>query len=390
MKFQKFVFFLILLFLPTQLGRHFWPRFSYVFGQRIDYLSPTVYLTDVLIGILFLLEIKKVYSFSKKYFPAFLLFASLAVLLSLFWIYFQNQAPGLLLYNWIKFFEFLFLALWVRKNVKMGEVFLPLSLGVLGESLLAFGEFFHQRSLGFWILGERRFHIGTPGIALTDWQGRLILRPYATFPHPNVLAGYTLIVLILSLFFLWKPRGLRILTLLAGTATVIVSFSRTVWVVWVLILGFWLWSKRKGLVLPSLFFLNFKSEAVWRRLDLANTALKMFKNSPLLGVGLGNFIPKLPKLLIPQKIYFWQPVHNIFLLILAEAGMVGGWCLVYGGWFILRKLWQKKNLALFYSLVAIILTGLFDHYWLTLQQTQLLLTLIIGLSLKNADVLASN
>src|SRR5581483_7422034 len=50
---EKLLFFLSILFLPSQLGKHFWPTFSYVEGIRIDYLSPTLYLTDVLIGLLF-------------------------------------------------------------------------------------------------------------------------------------------------------------------------------------------------------------------------------------------------------------------------------------------------------------------------------------------------
>ena len=47
-------FYLLILFLPTQLGKHFWPNFSYVYGVRIDYLSPTLYFTDILIIGLFL------------------------------------------------------------------------------------------------------------------------------------------------------------------------------------------------------------------------------------------------------------------------------------------------------------------------------------------------
>lgn len=383
MKYQKHIFLLVLLFLPTQLGRHFWPSFSYVLGQRVDYLSPTIYFTDTLIAILFLSEIKKVLKFFKKNSFILLLSCFFILLLSCFWIHFQKQDPGLLLYKWVKLFEFLFFIFWVKSNIEIREVLFPLSLGVLGESLLAWLEFSSQRSLGLWILGERSFHLMTPGIALANWQGRLILRPYATFSHPNVLAGYVLIVLILNLFFEWKPSFLRVLTFIFGSVAIFISFSRTAWFVWAIILGFWFWTKRKNLTLTSLFFFSLGDEAVWRRLELTDTALKILKNSPLFGVGLGNFIPKLPEFLIPKKIYFWQPVHNIFFLVLAETGIVGLWVMGYGLWVIIKRLWQKKNLALFYSLFAIILTGLLDHYWLTLQQTQLLLALILGLSLKD-------
>jgi len=239
-KVEKFVFFFLVLFLPTQLGKHFWPEFSYVFGRRIDYLSPTIYLTDILIGILFLLNLKKNYEFLKRN----KLFACLIVLLSFFWVYFQGQQPGLLLYKWLKLFEFLFLIYWIRNKVDLKTVILPLNLSVLWTSLLAWAQFFKQRSLGFWLLGERSFHMATPGIALGNWQGRLFLRPYAVFPHPNVLAGYFLVVFILNLFLYCQLKKLRWLVLFISTATIIICFSRTVWIAWLLIMVLWL-IKRK-------------------------------------------------------------------------------------------------------------------------------------------------
>jgi hypothetical protein len=44
---------LIIFFSATQLGYHFWPLSSLVYGIRIDYLSPTLYFLDCLI-IMFL------------------------------------------------------------------------------------------------------------------------------------------------------------------------------------------------------------------------------------------------------------------------------------------------------------------------------------------------
>ena len=44
---------LIIFFSATQLGFHFWPLTSLVYGIRIDYLSPTIYFLDILV-ILFL------------------------------------------------------------------------------------------------------------------------------------------------------------------------------------------------------------------------------------------------------------------------------------------------------------------------------------------------
>ena len=54
-----FLFYLLLLLLPTQLGKHFWPTFSYVLGTRVDYLSPTLYLTDIIILFITLFYLPK-------------------------------------------------------------------------------------------------------------------------------------------------------------------------------------------------------------------------------------------------------------------------------------------------------------------------------------------
>ena len=49
MRLHQKLFWLLILLLPVQLGRHFWPDFSFVLGLKIDYLSPTFYLTDLLV-----------------------------------------------------------------------------------------------------------------------------------------------------------------------------------------------------------------------------------------------------------------------------------------------------------------------------------------------------
>src|SRR5580700_6749474 len=66
-KIESFLLFFFFLLLPTQLGKHFWPDFSIVSGIRIDYLSPTIYFTDILLILLFvafLLRQKKFFSIS--------------------------------------------------------------------------------------------------------------------------------------------------------------------------------------------------------------------------------------------------------------------------------------------------------------------------------------
>ena len=48
MKINYWLIALLVLLSPSQLGIHFWPEWSLVDGIKIDFLSPTIYFTDLL------------------------------------------------------------------------------------------------------------------------------------------------------------------------------------------------------------------------------------------------------------------------------------------------------------------------------------------------------
>lgn len=399
-KLHQFFFVLLICLLPTQLGRHFWPTWAYVLGLRVDYLAPTVYLTDLLVGvilILWLIEKRPRLELKKHFF----LLATLAFLLVNSWLA-QNQ--GAAFYKLIKVAELTALGFYVAKNRPLSRVvYRWLPLGIIYSSLIALAQFFKQASLGGWLwwLGERAFTGLTPGIAKTIAEGRLLLRPYATFPHPNVLAGFVLVALILvglsrprvkANSIWWWP------TLILGIVTLVIAFSRTVWLTAAIVaVGLaakrlkkvWLLLSGGGLFLAVLYFAGRFStpEAISYRIQLTQVASGMLQTAPLVGVGLNNFVVRLPEFWPQQRIYWLQPVHNLFLLLAAETGLVG---LVIFFWFLIltyRRLLRKNWLSppntpqpLLIALGAILLLGLMDHYWLTLQQAQLLGVIVLGLS----------
>src|SRR5205823_4369410 len=128
---------------------------------------------------------------------------------------------------------------------------------------------------------------------------------------------------------------------------------------------------------------NLSEESVIQRQLLVNASWQMITEKPILGVGLGNFLPTLARIQKPLSLgLYLQPVHNIFLLIFAETGIAG---LAFFLWFLaktyshlfllIRKEKYARKLSLCFSLIlsSALLLGLFDHYFLTLQQGQLLL-----------------
>jgi O-antigen ligase len=112
----------------------------------------------------------------------------------------------------------------------------------------------------------------------------------------------------------------------------------------------------------------------------------MVKDSPWFGVGLNNFVYRLPKISRESgNIWMFQPVHNMSLLVFTEAGLFGlfiFYAIIYHA--IKRRLYDKRiisrNIALI--LITVITLGVADHYFLTLQQNQLMFAIILGLSFK--------
>lgn len=404
MKVHQRLFWLLVFLLPVQLGRHFWPEWSYVLGLKIDYLAPTVYLTDLLVvlilGLWFWENIGnwrlEIGNYAKRFWWIITIFLYLLVTSLL------AQNSGAALYKFIKIIEFTLLSFYVAKNrYPLSTIHYPLTGAIIYSSLIAIAQFLKQASLGgvFWWLGERSFNAFTPGIAKAVWGGRLIMRPYATFPHPNVLAGFILVSLILvgvrrqmsgvRRFLHWAAMAL-------GIVVIAISFSRSTWLVGLLALLFviYLQFSKKKIIIPlflvivlclaSLSYLapQFSTEeAINQRLQLIKVTISIIREQPLVGVGLNNFIPQLPKFWQNTGFTYWlQPVHNIFFLVVAETGLVGLGAFLWLLILTYRRLLITNNQLLITVLSVILILGLVDHYWLTLQQSQLLFTIILGLS----------
>jgi O-antigen ligase len=418
-KISKLFFYLLILFLPTQLGKHFWPNFSFVYGLRLDYLSPTFCLTDLLILLIFIFSFprlcKEIKNLPKKYLLFFLLFLS-SLLLGV--IGAKNIWAGF--YGIEKFLEFSFLVYFVSQNYKYLNkilLFFCVLAATLFESILTFLQYFNQGSIGgiFYLFGERAFNAETPGIANASINGQLFLRPYATFSHPNVLAGFLVISILFLLLLSFKEKRLRIFVILVGvigTAALFITLSRSailLWLVYLIILfGLSLVEKYKKrnfnslqVVLTALIILgivaimvvqnnfivqrflttNLSDASLVQRQELATQSLNMFWKSPIFGVGINNFFNNLKIGISEQNNFLIQPVHNIFLLILSETGIVGLLFAIYifiKGIALAVKNKQKGKYFLL-LIFAVIILGMFDHYFLTLQQGQLLLSLVIGL-----------
>lgn len=416
---EELLFQLFLLLIPTQLAYHFWPKWAFVFGIRVDYLSPTIYFTDVLIALLLLLRLargriilnwEKVSKREKSTnISGVLLLASFALI-----NIFLAGRPQVAFVKWIKIAELGLVYFYFRECFSTRRfrelVKTPLMLGIIYSSVLAMAQFVSQKTIGglLYFIGERNFSALTPGIAMGNYFGRQLLRPYATFPHPNVLAGYILIALIFVIFEPWKKskKGIVFITVTLGLFVMFLSMSLSAWMAGVIALFILLLKKInidvikpfKFIFLPFLLFsllppiigsvIDYKSIIspfeITTRIDLSVAALKMIVIKPMFGVGLNNFIPTLVSPEIVHQATRWlQPAHNAVMLITAELGVVGLSIFVYIFLRFTNKYFKENKSVGILIITAMLTISLVDHYWVTLQQTQLLATMLLAYTANN-------
>ena len=144
---RKIVLWILVLLIPTQLGMHFWPEFSNVLGFKIDYLSPTIYLTDLILILFTFLSWKK-----QTLNPLFL---SLVFINTLF-----STQPLLSIFFWSKISLYLLLLTSLLKTPKLKSiVYPPLLVSTVIVILIQLTQLFLQRSIGgpLYLLGERTF-----------------------------------------------------------------------------------------------------------------------------------------------------------------------------------------------------------------------------------------
>lgn len=406
-KLEKINWWLFLFLIPTQLGKHFWPEWSRVLGVRIDYLSPTLYIMDLLwLGLVINniqttrndKRVRKTFNFQN------LLIVGLVVVNIL-----VAENKGISIYKWLRIGQWW----WTVKLVENQKLRIKNYLGTIipwwiaGESLLGLAQMVKGGSLEgimYW-LGERRFSMTTVGIAQISVLGQGLIRAYGTFSHPNSLGGFLLVSLGLWQFF-YRRKTNKIKWWVVnwlGLLGIVLSGSRTIWLLTIIlqIINFWkVFKKGWGIkrmvgylsviggvfmIILGLVSVNYQTRDFvggwdndsWnKRVGLNLTAVRMWKENFVLGVGAGNFIPRLPEYQENNKYYWLQPAHNIFLLWGTELGMLGAVMFI---WLINNYL-EKKNLKKMWVIWMLVgLTGLMDHYWLTLPQNTWLLAVVMGI-----------
>ncbi len=361
-----------------------------------------------------------------------------ASFLSLFFSW--NAQLGL--YWWFKLLEMVFLLFYIKGNIGNTFSFKRLAqitvLSGLFQSIIVFLQYAGQKNLGLKFLSESPFGPDVSGVAEFMAGGATIIRGYGTFPHPNVLAAFLLFCLF-SLYFLWLKKshsfvshclylsifGLLLFSLGLTYSRTIIAVSLVFSLIYLLFL-FWTslktanadLSKRVLFVfflfivfsslfaflawgeIHSRFSVSLGEEAVGLRVFYNEEAFSIISQHPFLGVGAGNFVWRFKEMYYLLAGWLFQPIHNLYLLIAAETGLVS---LVLFLLFLIRlfalpprpgqKTVPSKRKTILFIVFSFLVIAFFDHFFWTLQQGQLIFWLSLGLlsalSFKREDVFST-
>lgn len=385
-KLNKPFIFLFFLLLPVGWAKHWLTSYSLVNGVLVDYLMPDLWLQDILAIITIIANLQfTICNLRKNILKIFPIASLPACLLAcgglLFTVHYSLFTVPLRFFFMLGVAKILLNSKKLRKPAVLG-----LAGAVIWTGLLAILQTINQGTvLGWWFLGEPIFSLGSYGVKKIILFGYKLVLPMATFPHANVMGAFGL----LSFFVLSVGTAdLRFLRIVKFFSLILIILSGSL-PVYFLFIGQLLFtiasnscpisSRLKKFILilfllvTSYGLLVTNDLSFYRRWELIKAGWLMFKDNWLFGVGWGNFVKELPNYWNQQGIKFLQPVHNVFLLILAELGVIGTGCLV----FILHKIFRDFSFSAYRLLITYyLLLLLIDHYFWTTTQGVYMLSLL--------------
>lgn len=391
--FCLFVFFVIfpLKFLVSSVN-------LYHSGEFLPFVSHYFYAADICFllglffcGLSFLFDENRKFSFENVKFDRNLLFLNAFFVFSVsISLYFTIDLDNSL-FSFLRILEFfIFYLLLVFEIVRFKPLIFTFLAAMLFSSLIGVSQFILQHSLDLKVLGESVISNSMVGVAKLDFLGISFLRAYGTFAHPNIFSGYLAIALIFVYIFYKKEFFVRnrtsIFLLFLVLSAFLLTFSKTTLVAFIL-LPFFVFEKKFNQKM-KLFLLVMTGVLLVLALISEVTALervrflaisgKLFLNKPL-GVGLGNFTEAMSQFSY-YKLFPWnyQPVHNVFLLVLNEIGLVGLVALLLIFVYGIYETLKTKEYILFALLFILLIIALFDHYLFSLYQGQFLFWFVMA------------
>jgi hypothetical protein len=403
---QLFYFFLglFVLLIPWQTR---WLFYDWPLGVELwQYGRLSLYANTIILflaGIFFAFSHKKELRFSRSKFFYILFLYSIIVS-------FRSPAPVVSFYYLFLIYSAALFA-YLLKFIPKAFVYRAFLFSGLIQGLLAIYQIVSQKVIANKWLGMAEHLPATLGTSVVEFGDQRLLRAYGSLPHPNILGGFLFVVIFFGIYlwidaykksqttiwnkFFKKPDFWNLIfivtAIVISTFGLLASFSRSA----LLALMLSLFSlalinvfKRNWLTVSVvskyllIFFIIFWTFSTWfpgawnsrvqmngrleeksitERVDtMGQLGWNSYKNV-FFGQGLGmNTLVTLKK--YPnQEIYNVQPIHDIFILMLAEIGLIGAFFVFHVVKKIIKSA-DKIDVMSTSLIVGLVIIGLFDHY----------------------------
>ncbi len=394
---------------------------GYILDYFSDFTAISIYTSQILIIVYIVLSLFINWN-NIKILPVLKAVLTGLVLLLIYQLYID---PSFKLISAIFYLKLsisgLFIYCLISSNIWLNyKVFIIKYLVLLGSVSVIIGliQFSLQHSIGLNILGEPPISILTYGVAKIVAHGTTFIRIYGFLPHPNILAGILVMLSLLNLYLLnnvhkISSRGMFIATYYLSVLGMFLCFSRggiiafaistTIFAVLTTLQDGIIPMLKKlyfiPLILITLIFIfypwyqsknNLSDQSVLLRSQYNQTAIKIVKTNWLLGTGAGTNLLHM-KQGLEIKLEYWdiQPVHNYFLIVISEFGIIGIiWIifLIYLGIQLIRqvcsdlkhKISNSWRITLISITIAVFILMQIDHYFYTNWSAQVILCFIIA------------
>lgn len=380
----------------------------------------SLFATEILIVVSFVLQ--PVLKHHKHFGLTILLgwMMVLAVLASIFVA--PNQHLASMAWLHVLFGFLLFLSL-LNKHLKPQQALLAFALGLIAPALLGIYQAVVGTSPASTLFGLAAHDAAIAGTSVIETFSLRWLRAYGSFQHPNIFGGY-LAVGLFAVFLLprwYRSKKMHALAYIMGAlfvATLVLTYSRSAWLAFgisFLITGWMLFTHHRvemrrviplGLILLVIAFFTvtlfyqpvstrfdttarLETQSIEERIDGISEWKDVIAGNVLEGVGVGNYVVALEQEHPGREVYAYQPVHNLYLLILSEVGLIG---------VLFILLWaasiDRYNYAQIPRIPAvgalamgntILVIGFFDHYIWSLWPGLALFAFVMAMTLRLSE-----
>ena len=425
-KLLKYLSLIILFLLPFQTRLIYKP--AYLGGYFMEWFSGSIYAVEILIWIVIILTFFRLI-LNKKFWteinqvkdkkdrlmkivrPTIFL---LALVVYLFIVPLDRDLAQM------KIFFLLggacFAVTLLLNKISFKQISLMLWSGGVLQAIIGTAQFIIQRTWATKWLGWALHQQSDLGAAvLQTGGGERWLRAYGSFGWPNDLGFYLSIMFILGFWLYQKTQkekekimlSIGQLLIMAG---LFFSFSRAAIIALLVGLLWIFWREGKKILQPlfwpiilfvilSIIYLpllqsrvtaeNYlESRSINERVGQYGEFKNIFEKHPMLGVGPGNYVYVLFIQNPGLSPWFYQPVHNVYLLFLAKWGIIGVIFILFLAYWFFKEIW-KNNREILPLWVLVVTAFLFDHYFYTSYSGILIICILVALSVKGPYLTSS-